>query len=60
MIELMLYWLRGAIANVTQLYQSGFVLNVLTLQEFGLLMAIAVSLGLVGSYLAVRSHIKAI
>ena len=59
-IELMLYWLRGAIANVTQLYQSGFVLNVLTLQEFGLLMAIAVSLGLVGSYLAVRSHIKAI
>jgi cell division transport system permease protein len=59
-IELMLYWLRGAIANVTQLYQSGFVLNVLTLKEFGLLMAIAVSLGLVGSYLAVRSHIKAI
>ncbi|WP_348728690.1 permease-like cell division protein FtsX [Rheinheimera texasensis] len=59
-IELMLYWLRGAIANVTQLYQSGFVLNVLTLQEFGLLMLIAVSLGLVGSYLAVRSHIKAI
>ncbi|WP_031567074.1 permease-like cell division protein FtsX [Rheinheimera texasensis] len=59
-IELMLYWLRGAIANVTQLYQSGFVLNVLTLQEFGMLMAIAVSLGLVGSYLAVRSHIKAI
>jgi len=59
-IELMLYWLRGAIANVTQLYQSGFVLNVLTLREFGLLMLIAVSLGLVGSYLAVRSHIKAI
>lgn len=59
-IELMLYWLHGAIANVTQLYQSGFVLNVLTLQEFGLLMLIAVSLGLVGSYLAVRSHIKAI
>ncbi len=59
-IELMLFWLRGAIANVTQLYQSGFSLNVLTLQEFGLLMLIAVALGLVGSYLAVRSHIKAI
>ena len=59
-IELMLFWLRGAIANVTQLYQSGFSLNVLTLQEFGILMLIAIALGLVGSYLAVRSHIKAI
>jgi len=59
-IELMLFWLRGAIANVTQLYQSSFTLNVLTLQEFGLLMAIAVGLGWVGSYLAVRSHIRAI
>ncbi len=59
-IELMLFWLRGAIANVTQLYQSGFSLNVLTLQEFGILMLIAIGLGLVGSYLAVRSHIKAI
>lgn len=59
-VELMLWWLQGAIATVTQLYQSDFVLNSLSLHEFGYLMLIAVSLGLVGSYIAVRSHIKAI
>jgi cell division transport system permease protein len=59
-VELMLWWLQGAIATVTQLYQSDFVLNSLSLQEFGYLMLIAVTLGLVGSYIAVRSHIKAI
>lgn len=59
-VELMLWWLQGAIATVTQLYQSDFVLNSLSLHEFGYLMLIAVTLGLVGSYIAVRSHIKAI
>lgn len=59
-VEVMLWWLRSAIATVTQLYQSDFVLNSLSMQEFGWLMLIAVSLGLVGSYIAVRSHIKAI
>jgi cell division transport system permease protein len=59
-VEVMLWWLRSAIATVTQLYQSDFVLNSLTMQEFGWLMLIAVLLGLVGSYIAVRSHIKAI
>lgn len=59
-VELMLWWLQGAIATVTQLYQSDFVLNSLSLREFGYLMLIAVTLGLVGSYIAVRSHIKAI
>ncbi|OBP16466.1 cell division protein FtsX [Rheinheimera sp. SA_1] len=59
-VEVMLWWLRSAIATVTQLYQSDFVLNSLSMQEFGWLMLIAVSLGLIGSYIAVRSHIKAI
>jgi cell division transport system permease protein len=59
-VEMMLWWLRSAIATVTQLYQSDFVLNSLSMQEFGWLMLIAVLLGLIGSYIAVRSHIKAI
>jgi len=59
-VELMLWWLRSAISTVTQLYQSDFVLNSLSVQEFGWLMLIAILLGLVGSYIAVRSHIKAI
>ena len=59
-IEFMILWLRAAIAKVTQLYQSDFVINSLSLSEFGVLMAIGTGLGLFGSYLAVRSHIKAI
>lgn len=59
-IEFMILWLRAAIAKVTQLYQSDFVINSLSLAEFGVLMAIGTGLGLFGSYLAVRSHIKAI
>lgn len=59
-VELMLWWLRGAIGHVTQLYQSDFELTSLSFGEFGLLLAIAVALGLLGSYIAVRSHIKAI
>lgn len=59
-IEFMILWLRAAIAKVTQLYQSDFVINSLSLSEFGVLMAMGVALGLCGSYLAVRSHIKAI
>ncbi len=59
-VEVMLWWLRSAITTVTQLYQSDFVLNSLSMQEFGWLMLIAVVLGLLGSYIAVRSHIKAI
>jgi cell division transport system permease protein len=59
-VELMLWWLRGAISHVTQLYQSDFELASLSFGEFGLLLAIAISLGLLGSYIAVRSHIKAI
>ncbi|MFN6971108.1 MAG: permease-like cell division protein FtsX, partial [Rheinheimera sp.] len=46
-VELMLWWLRSAISTVTQLYQSDFVLNSLSMQEFGWLMLIAILLGLV-------------
>jgi cell division transport system permease protein len=59
-IEFMILWLRAAIAKVTQLYQSDFVINSLSLAEFGVLMMIGTGLGLFGSYLAVRGHIKAI
>lgn len=59
-IEFMILWLREAIAKVTQLYQSDFMINSLSLSEFGILMAIGIGLGLTGSFLAVRSHIKAI
>lgn len=59
-VELMLWWLTGAIGKVTQLYQSDFQLTSLSFAEFGILLAIAIALGLTGSYIAVRSHIRAI
>lgn len=59
-IELMLWWLEGALARVTSLYQSQFHFAALTFGEFGSLLLIGVLLGFVGSYLAVRSHIRAI
>ncbi len=59
-VELMLWWLTGAIGQVTQLYQSDFVLTSLSVAEFAILFAIAIALGLTGSYIAVRSHIRAI
>lgn len=59
-VELLLYWLSGGIVRVTELYQSSFSLHVLSLQEIGYLMLAGMLLGWAGSYLAVRSHIRAI
>ena len=59
-VELMLWWLQGAISNVTALYQSDFRLMAMSFREFIGLLLIAVLLGLTGSYLSVRRHISAI
>ena len=56
----MLWWLQGAIASVTSLYDSEFNLMSLSMSEFFSLMLLAVLLGLCGSYLSVRRHISAI
>lgn len=59
-IEFMLWWLEGALARVTSLYQSQFHFAALTLSEFATLLGMGILLGFIGSYLAVRSHIRAI
>jgi cell division transport system permease protein len=59
-VEAMLWWLQGAIASVTSLYDSSFSLMALSLGEFSSLMLLAMLLGLSGSYLSVRRHISAI
>ena len=59
-VEAMLWWLQGAIASVTSLYDSEFNLMSLSMGEFFSLMLLAVLLGLSGSYLSVRRHISAI
>ena len=59
-VEAMLWWLQGAIVSVTSLYGSEFTLMALSLHEFLSLMLLAMLLGLSGSYLSVRRHIRAI
>ncbi|GGW70511.1 permease-like cell division protein FtsX [Alishewanella tabrizica] len=58
--EGLLWWLRGAISDITSLYQSDFQIQPMNLIEFSAVITLAVLLGVVGSYLAVRKHIRAI
>ncbi|RUO81125.1 cell division protein FtsX [Idiomarina tyrosinivorans] len=58
--SLLLWWIEGAVTRVTDLYQSQFNLAGLTLSEMLVVWAFAIGLGLLGSFLAVRRHIKMI
>jgi len=53
-------YLSGAMNQLTTLYSSSFELQGLTFSELSLLILLAVLLGLSGSYMSVRRHIKAI
>lgn len=53
-------YLSGAMNQLTMLYSSSFELQGLTFSELSLLILLAVLLGLSGSYMSVRRHIKAI
>jgi len=58
--SLLLWWIDGSVMRITELYEGQFKLAGLSFVEMMLLWAIAVALGLVGSYLAVRKHVSAI
>lgn len=58
--EALLWWLRGAVSTITQLYQSDFQIMPMGLIEFLGIILLAVLLGVAGSYLSVRRHIRAI
>lgn len=57
---LLLWWIEGAVIEVTELYASQFYLAGLTFAEMLVLWGLAVGLGLVGSYLAVKKHVASI
>lgn len=59
-VTILAQYLTSAIGHLTDLYQSDFELQGLALNEAFLLIAFAVLLGLVGSYISVRKHIRAI
>ncbi|MEW6984221.1 permease-like cell division protein FtsX [Colwelliaceae bacterium 6471] len=60
MVALLAQYFSGAITNLTDLYDSKFALNGLTTKEFLSLVLFAIILGLSGSYISVRQHIRAI
>ena len=53
-------YLDYAIVDLAQLYQSQFSLQTLDFDEIMMLLITAIGLGLLGSYISVRQHIKAI
>jgi len=58
--QLLIWWIGSAVTDVTELYQSQFSLSGLTVGEMLMVWLVAVALGLIGSFLAVRKHIKSI
>ena len=59
-VAMMLWWLESAVAMVAGVYQSNFTLQGLVSNELLVLLATAVVLGFVGSFLSVYRYIKEI
>jgi len=59
-VALLTQYLGHAISELTELYRSSFTLQGLTFNDVLRLIGFAVTLGLLGSYISVRQHIKAI
>ena len=59
-VSLLAQYLTSAIGKLTDLYQSDFQLQGLVFSEALMLIALAILLGLVGSYISVRKHIRVI
>ncbi len=60
LLELSLLWLKQPVANLAGLYQSDFSLTGLNWQQSMQLIAMSCGLGLIGSWLSVGRHIRAI
>jgi cell division transport system permease protein len=59
-VTILIQYLSGALAELTDLYQSNFTIIGLSFSEAMTLIFFAVLLGLSGSYISVRKHIRAI
>ncbi|WP_417666143.1 permease-like cell division protein FtsX [Pseudidiomarina sp.] len=56
----MILWISGAVTDISELYESQFSLVGLTFNEMLVLWLLAIGLGLLGSYIAVRKHVRTI
>ncbi|WP_404842779.1 permease-like cell division protein FtsX [Colwellia sp. BRX10-4] len=59
-VALLAKYLSGALSELTHLYQSNFIISGLSFSEAMTLILFAVILGLSGSYISVRKHIRTI
>jgi cell division transport system permease protein len=59
-VAILARYLSGAMRELTDLYQSQFVLTGLSFNEMLFLQSTAIGLGLLGSFISVRQHIRAI
>jgi cell division transport system permease protein len=59
-VAILASYLSSALNSLTDLYQSNFDLKGLTFNEIMILIGFAVSMGLIGSYISVRKHIRTI
>lgn len=57
---LLIWWIESSVVAVTDLYETQFQLAGLNFNEMLAIWLIAIVLGLAGSYIAVRRHIKSI
>lgn len=57
---LLIWWVESSVIEVTQLYEAQFQLAGLNFSEMLTIWLVAIVLGLFGSYIAVRRHIRSI
>ncbi|WP_286263606.1 permease-like cell division protein FtsX [Thalassotalea atypica] len=60
LIAVLASYLSGALVELTDLYHSSYQLERLSFSENMMLIGLAIALGLIGSYVSVRQHIRAI
>ncbi|MDU0113591.1 permease-like cell division protein FtsX [Psychrosphaera aquimarina] len=59
-VTFVIWWMQSAIVEISGLYMADFLIEGLTLSEFGALMLIASGLGFSGAFWSVHRHIKEI
>jgi cell division transport system permease protein len=60
MVAILASYLSAALVDLTDLYHSNYRLESLSFSENMMLVGLAITLGLLGSYVSVRQHIKSI
>lgn len=60
LISILFILIDGPVRSLAKLYNSPFVLSGMTFQDAGMVFAVAVMLGLLGSWIAVTRHIRTI